>query len=114
MEGVALAEPLPTVYLSGAMTGKPQMNFPLFNKWAAELRKLGYTVVNPVELNPDPKADWFKCMRDDIRALCDCDVICLLPGWEESSGAHLELHIAHRLGIKVTTANNLMAGHWGF
>ena len=37
----------------------------------------------------------------DIKALCDCDAIALMPGWENSKGAHLELHIAHRIGLKV-------------
>jgi len=102
-----------TVYLSGAMSGKPDMNFPLFNRYADELRLIGYTVVNPVELNPDPNADWFKCMRDDIKALCDCDIIALIPGWEDSRGAHLEIHVAHRLGIKVVGAEDLLMQHWG-
>jgi hypothetical protein len=44
---------------------------------------------------------WDACMRADIRALCLCDVIALLPGWEHSKGAHLELHIAHRIGMEV-------------
>ena len=40
-------------------------------------------------------------MRTDIKALCDCDSIILLPGWEKSNGAHLELHIAHRIGLEI-------------
>lgn len=61
----------------------------------------GYEVLNPAELNPDPTASWHDCMRADIKALCGCDAISLLPGWEKSQGAHLELHVAHRIGLQV-------------
>lgn len=89
------------IYLSGPMTGLPDLNFPAFHEQAARLRKLGFGVVNPAEINPDASLSWEQCMRADIKALCDCDVIYLLPGWEGSKGAHLELHIAHRLGLDI-------------
>ena len=75
------------VYLSGAMSGKPDLNFPLFNAEAARLRSLGYDVVNPVELCPDPAATWHDCLKADIKALLDCDAIVMLPGWVDSQGA---------------------------
>ena len=43
-------------------------------------------------------------MREDIRAMLDCDRIHMLPGWERSRGAVLELTIAHALGFTVTNA----------
>ena len=95
------------VYLSGKMTGAPDLNFPLFNAEAARIRALGYDVVNPVDLNPDPAAEWHQCMKNDIKALLDCDAICLLPGWVDSQGAHLELNIAHRVGIQILFATEI-------
>lgn len=95
------------IYISGAMTGKPDLNFPLFNREAIRLRSMGYDVINPAELNPDPEASWHDCMKTDLKALLDCDAIALLDGWENSQGAHLELHIAHRVGIKVLIARDL-------
>lgn len=95
------------VYLSGPMTGMPDLNFPAFNTAAAQLREEGLEVVNPVEVNPDPTTPWHECMRADIKALCDCDAICLLPGWETSTGANLELHIGHRLGLHIFQFNDL-------
>lgn len=89
------------VYLSGPMTGLPKLNFPAFATYAEYLRELGFSVVNPAEINPDTTMTWAACMRADIKALCDCDAIALMPGWEHSRGAHLELHIAHRLEMKV-------------
>lgn len=83
------------------MSGLPEFNFPAFHRAAAHWRARGYEVVSPAELNPDTSKTWHDCMRDDIKALCDCDGIVMLPGWQNSQGAHLELHIAHRLRIRI-------------
>lgn len=96
------------LYLSGPMTGIEDFNFPVFNATAAKLRAAGYDVVNPAEINPDLEMPWEECMRADIKALCDCDAIALIPGWTESKGAHLELHIAHRIGLKVLFVGDLL------
>ena len=98
------------VYISGPMTGLPEFNFPAFHSAAQELRRCGYEVVNPAEINAENNGDWHFYLRADIKALCDCDILALLPGWEGSNGAHLELHVAHRLGINVTQVEKLV-GH---
>ena len=95
------------IYISGAMSGKPDFNFPLFHAEALRLRRIGYDVVNPAELNPDPNTGWHECLRTDLKALLECDTIALLEGWEGSSGAHLELHVAHRVGIRVVLAQSI-------
>lgn len=89
------------LYLSGPMSGLPEHNFPAFHAAAADLRAHGYDVVNPAEVNSTNPGDWSACMRADIKALCDCDGLALMPGWENSKGAHLELHIAHRIDIEI-------------
>ena len=96
------------IYLSGPMTGLPDLNFPAFNAYAAALRAKGLQVVNPTEINAQNPDNWASCMRADIKALCDCDAICLMPGWESSRGAHLELHIAHRLELAVLYVHDLV------
>jgi hypothetical protein len=95
------------VYLSGPMTGIPEFNHPAFHTAAAELRAKGLEVINPAELNPDLSQPWETCIRTDIKALCDCDAIALMPGWETSRGAHLELHIAHRIGMGILYVSDL-------
>lgn len=97
-----------TIYISGPMTGRPNLNFDAFNAEAARLRALGYTVVNPAEINPDSSMSWHDCMRADIRALMDCDTVATLPGWLESSGAHLEVHIGHRVGMCIVEAASII------
>ena len=89
------------LYISGPMTGLPDSNFSAFNEAARTVRGLGYYVVNPVDINPDPTTPWEMCLRADLKALCDCDGVVLLPGWQNSKGAQLELHVAHRLGMSI-------------
>lgn len=89
------------LYVSGPMSGIQDHNFPAFNAAAAKVTALGHVPVNPVDINPDPGTPWAMCLRADLRALCDCDGIVLLPGWEKSKGAQLELHVAHRLEMSV-------------
>lgn len=87
------------VYLSGPMTGIADNNFPAFHEHAAKLRAQGFDVVSPAEIQE--AGTWELCLRADIRELCTCDAIALMPGWEASKGANLELHVAHRLGMEV-------------
>lgn len=92
------------IYLSGPMTGIPERNFPAFNAEADRLRALGYDVVNPVDINPDPATPWHECLRHDLAALLTCDALALLPGWQGSTGAHLEMHVAHRIAMPIVIA----------
>ena len=96
------------IYLSGPMTGLPELNFPYFAAMTATLRDAGHSVTNPAELNPDG-GSWNDCMRRDIAALMDCDTVATLPGWEHSKGARLEVLIAERLGMTVVNAHDLVS-----
>jgi len=98
------------IYISGPMTGMPEHNFPAFNAEAARLRALGYDVVNPVDINPDPGVTWHQCLRNDLQALLTCDTLALLDGWMISQGAHLELHVAHRVGMRIVEARQITTG----
>lgn len=97
------------IYLSGPMSGLPEHNFPAFHAAAARLRERGYEVVSPAELHVHTSGDWHDYLRADIKALCDCDTLALLPGWAKSRGAQLELHIAHRLDLTIHTLEELLA-----
>lgn len=92
------------IYLSGPMSGIPELNFPAFNAEAKRLRALGYLVVNPAEINPDHEKSWEDCLRADLREMLTCDVLALLPAWQTSKGAHLEVHVAHRVGMTIVDA----------
>ena len=96
------------LYLAGPMTGLEFLNFPAFMAEAARLRALGHTVLNPAELCPDPTTQWEDCMRKDIAALVTCEALALLPGWPNSKGAQLEVHIAEALGMAVYEAHEIV------
>ncbi len=49
----------------------------------------------------DKNATWSDCMRIDLKALMDCDGILVLPDWQGSRGAKLEIKIACELGMDV-------------
>lgn len=97
-------------YLSGPMSGLPELNFPAFNRAAAKLRALGMRIVNPAEHQGLPDGSpWADYMRQDIRLLMDCQGIVMLPGWEQSNGARLEHHIAEALGLPVLVIDSLVS-----
>lgn len=93
-----------TVYLSGPMTGVVDLNRPAFHRAAKELRKKGYRVINPPELDKhSPQRSWEGCLRRDIGELLtmDCNKIATLPGWTKSRGAKLEVYIGKALKYKI-------------
>jgi hypothetical protein len=96
------------IYISGPMSGLPELNFPAFAAESARLRALGYEVVNPAELSLEPGAGWHECLRADLKALLDCDALALLDGWQRSAGAHLEMHVAHRVGMEIVISREVV------
>ena len=91
-----------TIYVSGPMSGLPNNNVPAFTKATKALRKKGYRVVNPAELDKnEPCRTWEDCLRRDIRQLTKCTDVATLPGWTKSRGAVLELHIAKALSFGI-------------
>lgn len=96
-------------YLSGPMSGLPEYNYPAFDRAAERLRAKGYTVVSPTEVGSDLETKlgaerfslWYQdYVKANLIALLDCNAIILLPGWRDSQGAKLELHVAQVLGFE--------------
>lgn len=99
------------LYLSGPMSDMPEHNFPAFHRAAMQLRAMGHIVVNPAEIDHGPHATWSDCLRGDLPHLVRCDAIALLPAWNRSKGARLELHVALELGMPVFTLAELIERH---
>lgn len=100
------------VYLAGPMSGYEDYNFPAFIEAAAKLRAAGHFVFNPAEndyllygsdfLDHPERADFRKCMEDDLRWICRyAEAIALLPGWERSTGVRVEKTLADALKLEV-------------
>ncbi|CAB4183405.1 Protein of unknown function DUF4406 [uncultured Caudovirales phage] len=105
------------VYVAGPMSGIPDFNYPAFRAASKDLRERGYVVTDPVEIDDqvgvvgiiDDAAGlisargWVDCLSRDIQILCDPEIsaVVVLPGWEKSKGAKLEVHVARTLGKRI-------------
>lgn len=103
---------IPRVYIAGPMTGYAYSNYAAFYDAYNLLSEEGYSVASPAHspfgkrLNPPVPGyedDYRTCLRYGIETLLGCDLIFLLPGWEDSRGARLEKTIADAMGIKELT-----------
>lgn len=105
-----------TIYISGPMRGKPFFNFAEFDEASIQLREAGHTPVSPAEmdrlrvreagLDEHDEASYLKitkerCMEEDIIAMSHVDAVVLLPGYEKSKGAKVEIAYAEYRGIPV-------------
>lgn len=91
------------VYLAGPMSGIAEHNFPAFHAAADRLRGSGLEVVNPADHGLVEGLGWSDYMRWDLVKLAGCHAVYVLPGWEKSKGASLEIAIARALGMPVFT-----------
>lgn len=107
------------IYIAGPMSGYPGFNIPAFDSAAEYLRKEGFEVVSPAEVDgtttraallksPDGNHDdlpkdesWSFYLARDFRILADegIEAIVCLPGWQQSKGARLEVAVGKELGI---------------
>lgn len=89
------------VYLSGAMRGIEDLNFPAFAKAAQKLRLDGHEVFNPAAANLE---GWpiRKILAYELDWICrEAEAIALIPGWENSEGVAAELATAKAIGLKI-------------
>jgi|SRR5882724_7811628 len=110
-------------YIAGPIFGKGMdLNLPEFER-VARLAKLKLGCRTLIPHNIEPYGHAGKCppgrqteaeqhaapchMRADIRAMLMCDGIILLPGWQTSQGAQLEMQVASACGLSVYQAGHL-------
>lgn len=89
------------IYISGAITGTSGYLYRF-----AEVEKMftnkGFTVINPAKVcSKLPNSlSHEEYMHICLPMLDLCDLIYMIPGWEESKGARRELGYAIRRGIR--------------
>lgn len=89
------------VYIAGKVTGENAgICFAKFAAAEYQLKQNGFEVINPMRLcNTD--TPWHKCMRVCLREMLDCEAVYLLPDWNNSVGATIELVVAAVTAIPV-------------
>lgn len=89
------------IYISGKITGIEGEAPALFEEAEKKLCSIGFEIVNPLKLNHEHDKSWHSYMKEDVKALCECDEIFMLSNWTDSKGAIIEHTIAMFLGLKV-------------
>lgn len=117
------------LYLAGPMSHRPHFNFPAFHAAEAALRAKGHHVFSPARFTEqcfgsdfsshyptgDPVAaacngfDIRVAMEWNTRMICrEASDIALLPGWEKSQGADVEIRLAKLLGLPAYPVEELL------
>lgn len=89
------------IYIAGPMTGLPDFNYPAFNARATDLADSGHVVLNPTTLNDGTNKTWNQYLRESLTMMLSAEAVSVLPGWEQSKGATLEIQVALVIGIPV-------------
>lgn len=95
-----MIKPYDTVYICGPMSGLPDFNYPAFNAAEVAIReRYACRVLNPAR-QPDGLT-WEEYMRRGCADVVSATVVVVLPGWQKSPGAVIEMATALIHGIRV-------------
>jgi Asp-tRNA(Asn)/Glu-tRNA(Gln) amidotransferase A subunit family amidase len=90
------------IYISGKITGLDENEaFKNFNEAELYLRSQGHEVVNPMTLPHQHDRTWKSYMKEDVKAMMDCDAVYLLSNFRNSKGAMIERNIAKQLEMEI-------------
>lgn len=119
------------IYIAGPMTGRELYNWPWFENTARVMRRMGWDVVTPTEIDEEcgmvhakraadgtiidvqttELFDYEEILQRDFEAVRTCTHILLHPEWHQSSGARRELHVALGLGIQPVLYSEVFVDH---
>ncbi len=102
-----MKSPSKTAYIAGGMSAYVDKQAEAFDSAAALLRRMGYKVINPMELDRQyPEPTYERCLARDLKAILDAYlageyvVVAQLGDWQESGGAVFEFMVTNKLKIK--------------
>jgi hypothetical protein len=90
------------------MSSLPSHNIVAFDLAQSQLESLGFEVVNPAQIGRElgyteasnvTAEDLKMLLLADLEALAQCNAIYLLPGYEHSGGADIEVRAGRYWGI---------------
>lgn len=96
------------IYISGSITDGGEITDPaeilkreqVFHDAERDLLAAGYDVLNPARKEGREECDtWQDYMRASIRDIAEADALAVLPGYEKSRGALVEIQLAGGLGL---------------
>ena len=96
------------IYLAGKMRGLPDLGREHFRQGEEFLKGRHWSVLNPAKLPDDLPMESY--MPICLAMLREADAIALLPGWESSAGAGIEIAFAEETGKKTI----IMEREYGF
>ena len=92
------------IYIAGKVTGEPIHEVTMkFGSVQKQLEDLGHEVINPLEVVGTFNTTWHDAMRKCIAAMMGADLVYFMPCTKNSKGALLEMELATKLKIPVTT-----------
>jgi len=109
------------VFISGPMTGMPDLNVGVFAVAHHRLKEMGAAdVYNPSTEYLDSErtdkmahSDWMRVCLHELTAYLSVyagrkyDALLSLPGWEQSEGARLERMVAEAIGMEIIEAEEI-------
>ena len=87
------------LYISGPIKGIEDYR-KIFLRVEEHLTDQGHEVVNPVTIPHNHEETYEAYMKEDIKALLECDAIFMIWGWKDSKGAQFEHETARMCGLK--------------
>lgn len=95
------------VYIAGPITKDPDYKRK-FKEVAKRLQELKMHPFNPA--NAPQGMSYRYYINAGLRLLTQCDCICMLPGWSESTGARLEHEYAITVNMPIMAAEETEKG----
>lgn len=93
------------IYISGKMTGLPDLGRGKFFDAEKKLREKGFAVLNPASLSEDMPRERY--MPICLAMVAQADYVLVLDDWVDSIGAALEVAYADYQGIPIITEEGI-------